>query len=299
MNLFKYDNIIEQITKRNRISRFIVLLIGAFIAALAYNAFIVPNNIVYGGVGGIAIIVNKLFGINTTLFMDIVTFLLAFISIFIIGFKTTTYTIIGFFFYTVMINVTAFLTPYLPFQFESHLLGILFYSFLSGIGFGLIYKCGFNTGGSDSIIAIIQKYFPFPTAYLSNIVNGLIILLGAMTFGIVNSIYAIVYLKLLNFFSDRTIVGTSTNKLVFIKTKNLKEVENILTKDLEIGYTLIESTNGIGLLKKEIIMCVVPTDRFYALKQDILLIDKNARLISNDCYTVVGGHTNLLINVNN
>ena len=66
---------------------------------------------------------------------------------------------------------------------------------------------------------------------------------------------------------------------------------------LEVGYTLIDSTNGIGVLKKVVIMCVIPTDRFYDLKKELLAIDKKTEIISNDCYTVVGGKTNKIFNV--
>ncbi|MCH5167809.1 MAG: YitT family protein [Erysipelotrichales bacterium] len=298
MKTIDYDNIINQVTKRNRISRLIVLLIGAFIAGLVYNAFVVPNNVVYGGVGGIAIIVSKTTGIDTTLFINLVTIILTIISIFILGFKKTLYTIVGYLAYIIMVNLTIPIAPYFSFQFESYLLTVVLYSIIGGLGFGLIYKCGFNTGGMDSVIYIFQKYFPVPTSELSNILNGIIIVAGALTFGIIRSIYAIVYLKLQNFISNRTILGVSNNKLCFIKSNNIKEIEDLLTNDLEIGYTLIESTNGIGILKRNIIMCVVPSDRFYDLKQELLSIDKKSEIISNDCYTVVGGHVNKLINVN-
>lgn len=297
MKLINYDNILDAIKRKNRVSRFIGLCIGCFIIALIYNAFIVPEHIVYGGVGGVAIIVNKLIGIDTTLFINIVTFALALISIILLGLKKTSYTIIGFLMYTIMVNITAPFAHLFQFNFDSHLFTVLFYAFLDGIGFGLIYKTGFNTGGMDSVVAIAQKYFKFPTAVLSNMVNGTIIVCGAMTFGLVNSIYAVIYLKIMNFISDRVILGVSSSKLLFIKTRNLETVEILLRDDLELGYTLIESTNGIGKLKKNIIMCVIPTDRYYDLKRELVNIDKKVEVFSNDCYTVMGGHTNKLINV--
>lgn len=297
MKMINYDNVLESITKRNRIPRFIALLIGTFIIALIYNAYIVPNNIVYGGLGGIAILANKLFGLDTTLFYNIVTIGLTGLSIILLGYKKTSYTIVGFVMYTIMVNVTDPLVSTFQLQFESNLFSILFYGVIDGLGMGLLYKAGFDTGGIDSVIAISQKYLHFPKAKLSNIINGIIVIAGALTFGIVKSIYAIIYLKLINFISDRTILGSSTSKICFIKTHKTHEVEDLLTNELEVGYTLIDSTNGIGLLKKEIIMCVIPTDRFYDLKKELMLIDKKTEIISNDCYTVVGGKTNKLINV--
>lgn len=294
-----YNNIIEQITKRNRISRLIVLIIGAFLVALIYNAFIVANNIVYGGLGGVAIIATNLTGVDTILFINVVTALLILLSIFIIGVKKTSYTIIGFLAYTIMINLTSPIAHYFELHFDSFLLTILFYSFFTGLGCGLIYKCGFNTGGMDSVVVMLQKYIPFQSTYLSNIINGMIILVGALNFGIVKSIYAVVYLKFSNFICEKVIVGASTSKLCFIKSHNLKEVKKYLENELEVGYTLIESTNGIGILKKNIIMCVVPSDRYHDLKHELIRIDKKSELLSHDCFTVVGGRRNLLINVNN
>lgn len=299
MKLINYDDILEKVKKRNRIARFIVLLIGCFIAALIYNAFIVPEHVVYGGVGGVATIVNSLTGIDTTLFINVVTFSLAIISVILIGLKKTSYTIIGFLIYTIMINITAPLASLFQFTFDSHLFAILFYAVIDGIGFGLIYKAGFNTGGIDSVVVITQKFFKLPTAAIFNIANGIIIICGALTFGLVNSIYAIIYLKIMNFISDRVVLGVSSAKLIFIKTQKLSNVEELLSKDLELGYTLIESTNGVGIIKKNIIMCVIPTDRYYDLKRELLNIDTKAELFSNDCYTVVGGYTNSLINVQN
>lgn len=297
MKVISYDSILEQITKRNRIPRVIALIIGTFIIALIYNAFIVPNNIVYGGLGGIAIIVNNFTGLNTTIFYNVVTVILTAISVIILGYKKTSYTIVGFLSYTLMVNITAPLVSFFQLEFASNLFSIMFYAVIDGIGMGLLYKAGFDTGGSDTIIAIAQKYFKFPKSQLSNLINGIIVLAGAATFGIVKSIYAIIYLGIINFISDRTILGSSTSKICFIKSSKVSEVEELLTNDLEIGYTLIDSTNGIGILKKVVIMCVIPTDRFYDFKKELMLIDKKIEIISNDCYTVIGGKINKIINV--
>lgn len=297
MKILNNESILDIIIKKNRLTRILFLCIGTFLVALFYNAYVVPNNLVYGGLGGIAIIVNEKVGISTTLFINIVTSILIVLSFILLGAKKTSYTIVGFFIYAIMINVTTPLAALINIKFDSYLFSIIFYACLMGIGYGLIYKTGFNTGGSDTVIAIMQKYFKFPTARLSNIINGVIVVLGAGTFGIVKSIYAIIFLKVLNYMSDRVVLGVSTNKICFIKTRHLKDLEEFLTNELEVGYTLIDSTNGVGFLKKTIVMCVIPSDRFYDLKQELILLDKKAEIISNDCYTVEGGKTNRLIPV--
>lgn len=292
MKKFQYKDILEEIQNNNMRLRILYLAVGAFIVALVYNSFVVPNSLVSGGISGLAIIVNNSTGLPVVVFINVATCTLLAISFVLLGIKKTSYAITGFIFYTVMINLTQPIANFFSYAFSSYLFTTLVYAVISGIGYGLIYRTGFNTGGSDTILMICQKYFRFPTPYLSNIINGIIIVIGAATFGITKSIYAIIFLKVSNFMADIIILGASDNKLCLIKTKKLNELEQFLSNELEIGYTLIESTNGVGFLKKYVVMCIVPSDRFYDLKQELIMIDKKAELISSDCYTVEGGRTN-------
>lgn len=297
MKFTSYEDIMKMVTKKNRVSRLILVIIGSFLSALVYNAFVAPNNLVYAGIGGLAIVVNKAVGINRVIFYNIATVVLIIITLIILGPKKTSYTIVGSGIYTLMINITAPIAQYFSFTFDSFLLSVLMYSFLTGIGSGLIYKCGFNTGGSDSIVAICQHFFKAPIGKLSTIINGIIILIGANVFGLTSTIYAVIYLKISNYVSDMVILGSRTSKIVFIKTRFIKDIEEYLKKEAGVGYTLIDSGNGIGILKKKIIMCVVSSEHFYNIKNDMIKIDKKIEIISNDCYTVEGGTINKLINV--
>ncbi len=291
------DNILEHIRKKNRMMRVIALAIGAFIVAFMYNAFIVPNNLVYGGMGGLAIIIHNLFGISTTFVLNIITIFLIIISLLIIGLKKTSYAIVGYGMYTLMINVTAPLVKFTNLNLDSFLFSVVIYSVIMGIGYGLIYKAGFNTGGSDTIIAIIQHFKKSPVGKISNVINGIIILIGATNFGITKSLYALIFLKMNNFISDAIILGISNSKICFIRTKKWMQIENYLESEFEIGYTVLESTNGVGILKKPLLFVVIPSDRFYDLKKELLNIDRKIELLSTDCYTVENGHTNRLINI--
>lgn len=293
----KRDRIINVIRKKNRIYRFLHLIFGAFILGLIYNAFIVPNNLVYGGISGLSIVISKITGISPTLFLNIVTLGLCIISFFILGAKETSYAVVGFFAYDIMINLTAPIAKYFTLEFDSFLFSVILYAVIDGIGCGILYKTGFNTGGSDSIIAICQHFFKKPISNISNFLNTIIIIFGASTFGIVKSVYAIIYLKTMNFISNRVLIGVSDSKFCLITTRHKEKLEEYLNNELEVGYTLLNYTNGIGILSKSIIMCVVPSDRFYDFKRVLISFDKKCTLISSDCYAVEGGKTNKILKV--
>lgn len=285
------NNIIDMISKKNRIKRIILTTFGCFIVAVVYNCFIVPNNLVTGGLGGTAILVSKITGIKPVIFIDAVSILLIIISYILIGHKKTFYSIFGFVMYAIMASLTEGLSSYFTISLDSFLFSTIIASIVSGFGYGIIYKAGFNTGGMDSVVAILQKYISFPTTKISTIVNLIVILLGTLLFGIPKTIYAIIYLKLQNFIADRVILGTSNHKVCFIKTKKIREIEDIIINKLETGYTLIESEH------QKLIMCVVSNDRFRTLKKHILKIDDASSLITNDCYTVEGGKINFLFSL--
>ena len=86
-------------------------------------------------------------------------------------------------------------------------------------------------------------------------------------------------------------LGTSNRKICFIETTKTKDIESYIKDDLELGFTIIKTTNNY------LIMCVVPTDRFYTFKHDLLKIDNNCFITTNDCYTVEGGSVNPLIDL--
>jgi len=228
-------------------------------------------------------------------FLNISVGLTLLLSIFILGYKHTIHSIIGYGVYILMVNLTSSMASNISITFDSFLFSCIFYGLIFGLGSGLIYRSGFDTGGIDTILTILRDKFKVPFATVGNIVNGLIILSGIISFGYVKAIYAIITLLVINFVSDAVVIGLSSKKMVFIKTRRTNELTKYIEKDLDTGYTLLQSTNGIGIFKRTIIMCVIPTYRFYTLKAKIKELDDQAILYSHDCYNVTGGRTNQIV----
>lgn len=291
------DKAIEAVTKKHRIKRLCFLIIGSFIMGYCYNAFILPNHLVYGGLSGFSIFLEAITGIKATIFLNVGTYALLIFSLIVVGWKRTSYGLIGFFAYTMSINITAPFATMFHLTCDSFLLKCLLVAGIDGIGIGLVYKAGFNTAGSDTVIDICSHFLKKPIKNISNILNGLIILAGFTQFGLSTSIYAFIYLLTINLVSDYVLLGNKLHRLCFISGHHLKDMEEYISKDMNIGYTLINSTNGIGFLNRPIIMVVLPSDRFEVLKNKVKSIDKHAHIISTECYTIEGGKTNHLLKV--
>lgn len=281
----------EQIIQKNLYKKIWVILLGVYLLALNYNLFLLPNHFVIGGTSGLSIIAQKIFGWNPTIFLYISSILLILLSYFFLGKKETRTSIIGSFFYPFMISCTVpvakFFKPY--FTFDNVLITVIVSALLQGIATGLIYKAGFNTGGSDILMKILNKYLHLPEGKCIFILNTLIILFGGIVFGVNQVIYAILILFLYTKIVDSILIGISNSKLFFIYTKKHQQVRKYILDELHTGVTILETEGGYSKKKGSMLMCVVPTRDYYLFKEMVLMIDPNAFFVIHDCYEVQGG----------
>ena len=75
--------ILEQINSKSSVKRHIEFIFGCLLIAISYNLFLAPNNIVAGGVGGLAIIINYLTNIDNSIFIFACDILLLILSYFL------------------------------------------------------------------------------------------------------------------------------------------------------------------------------------------------------------------------
>jgi uncharacterized membrane-anchored protein YitT (DUF2179 family) len=285
------NNLFQYIKKEKLVSRFIIFLIGVFILSLNYNMFILPNNFVLGGASGIAVILKSLFGFDPVVSIYVISFGLIIVSFFLLGKKDTRRGLIGSIIYPTAVSLTqglaAYLSPY--FQFENILMVLLIGALLHGLGTGLVYKVGFNTGGGDIIIKLVNKYLHFTEGNSSLIVNTTILLCGFIVLGPTKILYSIMIILVATELIDRIIIGVSSSKMFFIYSKKYKEIEKYIMNELETGVTLFNTEGGFLNKKREMLMAVVSNRDYYRIKEKVLEIDEEAFFVVSDCYEVAGG----------
>ena len=281
----------QQMLKKNFYLRISLLVLSIALLALNYNLFLAPNNYVIGGTSGLAIIIEKITGLNTSVFISITSFGLILLSFLILGKKDTIKSMIGAILYPLFVTATAplaqFILPYL--ELDNALIVVLMAGIFCGISNGLIYKTGFNTGGSDIIMKIINKFCKIPEGKAIFSINLFIILLGLMTFGINKFIYSLIILFINTTLIDRILIGISNSKLFFIYTKEDELIKEFIIKELKTGVTILNARGGYTEEKNHVLMCVVANRDYYYIKEMVLKIDPHAFFIINDCYEVTGG----------
>ncbi len=264
-----------------------MLLIGASIYALAFNLFLLPNNIVVG-FSGLSVITNNLFGIKPSLFLMISYVIVLIFSFIFLGFQSTKRSIIGSILYPLLVEATSYLVPYIDISNIEKIVAIVFGALLTGFGSGLVYKVGYSTGGSDIINMLLSKCIKKPIGSCNIMTNAVIMTLGFLTFGFSTVIYSIVVVAIMSTLVDKVMIGISQSKTFMVITENETDVKKYLLSKLSHGVTILNARGGYTGNVLKMIMCVVPTREYYMVKQGILQLDPKALIMVSDVYEVIG-----------
>lgn len=266
-------------------------VLGVVLLALCYNTLLLPNNLVVGGMSGLAIVLQKLFNVNATLFIYISSFILIIISYIFLGKESTSNTVVGSILYPVMITITKPIANVIlnHLDVNEFIVIVCLAGFFYGIANGLIYKMNFTTGGGDVIMQLISKYFKISTARANFIYSAIIIGLSGCVFGISSFIYALIILVVSNALIDKIIVGISNNKVFFIYSKKLDEIKDLIHNEYRSSFTTLPTKSSLFHKRSEILMVVISNRDHYAFKNQVLAIDPNAFFVINSCYEVNGG----------
>ncbi len=293
-NLFKKrekidENIIRNINKKFRVQRYFEMLVGLFFVAIAFNLFLLPNNIVSGGVSGLSIITKNLFNLEPSTFIMISSIVLLIISLIFLGKEKTLGSVLGSIILPVFIKLTENIGSYIDIDTSQLLLSSIFGGVLFGLGAGLVFKAGFTSGGTDIINQIISRYAKVSMGTAMLMSDGLIVVGGVFIFGVTKLMYALIILYIISILTDKVLLGISDSKAFYIIAEKDDEIKEYILKYLNHGVTIFEARGGFTKEKEKVLMCVIPTKEYFKLKEGIHEIDPTAFFVVTDAYEVFGG----------
>lgn len=292
MNVFsknKYLKLAEYIGKKSYGKRVLEFIIGCLTVSLAYNIFIAPNNLVPGGVGGIAVILDSLFGISNSTVIIIANIFLLIASLLLLDRDKTRASLLGTIMFPIFVRLTENINVWLQIDTSHLLLSALFGGILYGLGAGIVFRAGFTMGGTDIINQILSKYLKQSIGKSMFMSDGLIVLSSALFFGMNSMMYSLIILYCISLMADKVILGISDSKVFFIITDKDDEVKEYILETIGHGVTIFKAKGGYKKQNENVLMAVLPTREYYRLTEGIKMIDKDAFYIIADTYQVVGG----------
>jgi uncharacterized membrane-anchored protein YitT (DUF2179 family) len=276
--------------KRTYIHDIALITLGIVLMAAGFFYFMVPYNLITGGVGGLAIVIQSVTP------LDVVVLVYAFnLSFLVIGFLVYgriffMKTILGSLLYP--IALTIFLTMEQSFQIipitDDLLLAVIFSAVLMGGGFGLVIRYGGTTGGADIPIKILYDFLKIPFSVAVYIIDGAIVVLGALVFGLEIGMYSVVAVFLIGFISDYVVTGGTKTISINIITDHAEAVKDLIYQRTERGVSMIPITGGYSKSNKTMLLCVAFKKEYYQVIQAVHEVDKKAFVFVNTSSEVLG-----------
>jgi uncharacterized membrane-anchored protein YitT (DUF2179 family) len=176
--------------------KYIILLISLFIAALNFNLFLKPLNLVTGGNQGIAIILKHITNLKPSLTVFIINIIALIISYIFLRQETTISLVLSSLTYPLFIRLTNNL--YIPSITNIPIIVSIVAGIICGITGGLIYKLNFNQGGISIINTLLHTYLKIKIPITNFIINTSIMLIGSIYFGFIKLIYSLIVISISN-----------------------------------------------------------------------------------------------------
>lgn len=242
-------------TLKRRIMDYLEITAASLLYSVAVSLFLDPNALAPGGVTGIAIILNRITGLETGT-------LVLFINIPIIAVGTWKF---GLRFILSTMYCTALTSGFInllsPFGAATTdlFLAAVAGGGLMAVGIGLVFKAGATTGGTDIIVKLLRLKFPYlKTGVLFLITDALIVTVSAFVFQNLNvALYAGLVVFINSVLLDVVLYGRDGAKLIFIISDRQEAITGRLLEELEIGVTHISGEGAYSGKDKKVIMCVM------------------------------------------
>ncbi len=264
------------------------LTLGPFIAAFALEVFLVPNNIIDGGIVGISIILSYLTKLNLGLLIFVINipfFLLAFSKI---GKKFVIQT-----FYAIGM-LSLFLNMFSMYNHPvSHdlLLSTVFGGIVLGTGVGLVLKNEGSLDGTEIMSLVLSKRFGFSVGEWIMTFNVFIYGASGLVFGWNRAMYAVLTYFIAFRVIDIVLEGLNSAKSIRVISDKAHEIGDELLEKLDLGVTYLKGVGAYSGAEKTIIYCVVSRLEMAKMKEIIKNIDPSAFISVVDVHEAYGGRT--------
>jgi uncharacterized membrane-anchored protein YitT (DUF2179 family) len=262
---------------RRILTDYVLITIGALMNAVAYDLFYIPNDVVSGGIGGVGIIANHLFGLP----VGMVTLALN-VPLFIAGLRwgggittgiRTIYAVI------VMSLGIDLLAPYLPHVTENPLLYIAYGGLLDGAGLALVLRAQGTTGGTDIIAQLLKRSFGLELSRGMFLSNAAIIAAAALFFGTERAMYGVLVAAVSAWAVDTVLAGGRQARQVYIIANQWEAVRDLLLHELERGVTILPGRGGYTGAERPVLLCVISPREVAYVRRLVQQVDEDAFVI--------------------
>ncbi|WP_425465528.1 YitT family protein [Paenibacillus hemerocallicola] len=265
--------------------RAVFIFLGAALVSVGLEIFLVPNNIIDGGVVGISIICQHLTGLPLGLFLTLIN-----LPFLLLGYKQIgkTFAISTLYGVIVMSIGTALLHPVEPLTIDP-LLAAVFGGIILGIGVGIVIRVGGSLDGTEIVAILLNKKSPFSVGEIVMFFNFFILGSAGFVFGWDRAMYSLIAYYIAFKMIDLTIEGFDESKSVWIISEDAKMLGDAILQRLGRGVTYLNGEGGFSGDDKQVIFAVITRLEQAKLKSIVEELDPGAFLAIGNIHDVKGG----------
>lgn len=263
--------------------KILFLTFGAFLTAFALEAFLVPNQIIDGGIVGLSIMASYITKMNLGLFLIVLNIPFVLLAFSEFGKKFVFSAIYSVLCLSFFVNVVK---NHFPVVTNDMLLASLFGGAILGIGVGIVLKNNACMDGTEIIAIKISKKQPYSVGEIIMFINIFIFSCAGFLYGWEQAMYSTLTYLIAYRAIDTIVQGLNEEKSIRIITDKGYEVGQAIIKNLDRTVTYIEAQGGYSHEKKMMVYCIVPRIELYKLKEIVSFVDKNAFMSTENVHEV-------------
>lgn len=266
------------------VKNLLFLTIGAIITAFALESFLVPNNIIDGGVIGISMIVSHITKLNLGLLILIINTPFIIMAFKKMGAKFVVQTVYA------NIILAVFLNLFHHYKVTGDLLlSTVFGGIILGFGVGVILKHEGSLDGTEMLSLVVARRFGCSVGEFIMGINVFIYLAAGKVFSWESAMYSIMTYFIVSKVIDMVMEGLNSSKSVRIISDEATAIGQALIEKLDISVTYLQGIGGYTGQDKDLIYCVISRLELPKMLDIIKEIDSNAFVSVVDVHEVYGG----------
>ena len=277
---------------KQRLKVLVSVLLGNAMIAFAICAFVVPNDIMLGGSGGIALFVQHFIpGLRLSVISAVTNVSLFLLGLIFMGWQFAATSLLSTLIYPLILAVFESL-PVATLFHENIVVTALACGVICGLGIGLVVRVGGSTGGMDIPPCILKKYKGIPVGTSIMFFDILVLLMQVVVKGVDGLLLSLLVIVVMSATINKTILTGEKKVQVIIISKEIQKIREQLLKDVDCGVTMLEIEGGYEGEKQQGILSVVYAGKYPAIRSVALQMDKHAFIVVSDVTDVNGkGYT--------
>jgi len=271
-------------TWRRELITIFSILIGTGVQALILTGIYAHNNMVSGGVSGIAMLLYYAFDVPTWVTVAVLNVPIMVLGLIKLNFRFVLYSI----FAVVFFSVTLAITPPFVIEVENQLIATLFGAVVMGAVSAPVVRMGASMGGMDVVSLILAKRFSFSMGSINIAMNLVIMAALAAVRNLDAALLSILAMFLSNVAFNNVLQGFNRTKTVFIISKKWDDIAPHVLNEMHRGVTYIPARGAYSGEEYTLVYVIVRTVELGALRRIVRENDPNALFSIIDTREVVG-----------